>query len=299
MRHMIRPTALQLGPLIGARPSWLGWRAPRWIARLAPYTYHAFLLILIPLALYLDSRTRSIEQQDLLGVGAFVILVVSTRFSPPSERRQVWIMVGVATCVEVWSSLIWGVYRYRLGNVPLFVPWGHGLVYLFALRAARTPLLQNHSIAAKRLAFGAATAWAIYGLSVEPLLFGRLDVLGAMWWPVMAWFMKKPSAPIFAAAFLVTSVLELVGTSYGTWAWQIYAPISHIPSGNPPSVISAGYCVMDFVSLQIAAALPAGPLLSRLRRQNLRLGALRRPSLAPASAEALTYDTLADGLSQR
>jgi hypothetical protein len=229
------------------------------------------LLALIPTAFYLDARTSSIMQQDLLGIAAFIILFVSTRFSTRAERRQVWIMVGVATCVEVWSSIIWGVYRYRFGNVPLFVPWGHGLVYLFALRAARTPLLTTHAVAAKRIAFVGATLWAMYGLTVEPLFLGRLDVLGALWWPIFAWFMRKPSAPIFAAAFFITGILEIVGTSFGTWAWQVYAPISHIPSGNPPSVISAGYCVMDYLSLQIAAALPAVPLIAILSRIRPRI----------------------------
>jgi hypothetical protein len=229
------------------------------------------LLALIPTAFYLDARTKTIMQQNLLGVGALIILFVSTRFSSRAERRQVWIMVGVATCVEVWSSIIWGVYRYRFGNVPLFVPWGHGLVYLFALRAARTPLLTKHATATKRIAFVGATLWAVYGVTVEPLFLGRLDVLGALWWPIFVWFMRKPSAPIFAAAFFITGILEIVGTGFGTWAWQVYAPISHIPSGNPPSVISAGYCVMDYISLQIAAALPAVPLIALLPRIRLRI----------------------------
>lgn len=233
---------------------------------LTPYWYHIMLLALIPTAFFLDIHTQNIMQQNALGVCSFVILFIATRFSPPRERRQVWVMVGIATCVEVWSSIIWGIYRYRFGNLPLFVPWGHGLVYLFALRAARTPLLLKHGTAAKRLALLGATAWAAYGLTVEPLFFGRMDVMGALWWPIFVWFMRKPSAPIFAAAFFVTSILELVGTHTGNWTWQTYAPMTHIPTGNPPSVISAGYCLMDFVALQIAAALPARTLRTRVPR---------------------------------
>ena len=36
----------------------------------------------------------------------------------------------VATCAEVVGSIIWGVYTYRLENLPSFVPPCHGLVYL-------------------------------------------------------------------------------------------------------------------------------------------------------------------------
>lgn len=243
---------------------WARSEAP--LGRFSPYTYLAFLLFLIPLAFVLDVHTTTIGQQNILGVSAWLILWAATRFSPPTERRQVWIMVAVATCVEVWSSIIWGIYRYRFGNLPMFVPPGHGMVYLFALRAARTPFVLKHRDAVRRVATGCATAWAVFGVTIEPLFFHRLDILGIMWWPLFVWFMRKPSAPIYACAFFVTSVLELWGTNLGNWAWQLSAPISHIPTGNPPSVISAGYCLMDFTSIWIASSLPApGMLMRRLR----------------------------------
>ena len=34
------------------------------------------------------------------------------------------------------GSLIWGVYHYRLHNLPMFVPPAHGLVYLAGLSLA-------------------------------------------------------------------------------------------------------------------------------------------------------------------
>lgn len=232
--------------------------------RCTPYWYNVFLLGLIPIALGADVRTSSVWQQHLLGVGAWIILFAATRFSPTTERRQVWIMVAVSTCVEVWSSVVWGIYRYRYHNVPMFVPPGHGLVYLFALRAARTPLLLKHGKWAKNASLAVATGWMLFGLTVEPLFLHRLDVTGALFWPLFIWFMRKPSAPIYAAAFFITSYLELFGTNFGNWTWQVLAPVSHIPSGNPPSVISAGYCVMDFTSIAIAAKLGSRPVLARL-----------------------------------
>lgn len=228
---------------------------------LHPYWYQIMLLLIIPVAFWLDARTTSIAQQNILGACAWLLLIASMRFSAPVERRQVWIMVLVASAVEVWSSIVWGIYRYRFGNVPMFVPPGHGLVYLWALRTARTPLLLKYPRQAKWFGLIGATTWAVYGLTIEPWVFGRLDLTGAMFWPLFVWFMRKPSAPVYASAFFVTSVLELVGTSFGTWRWQVFAPVSHIPTGNPPSVISAGYCVMDYTSLRLAAMLPASGLL--------------------------------------
>ena len=42
----------------------------------------------------------------------------------------------VATCAEVVGSIIWGVYTYRLENLPSFVPPCHGLVYLAGVSLA-------------------------------------------------------------------------------------------------------------------------------------------------------------------
>ena len=243
------------------------------LGRILPYTYLYFLLALIPIAFFADVHTSSVLQQHVLGVFAWLILVGATRFSPPTERRQVWIMVAVASAVEVWSSLVWGIYRYRYDNVPMFVPPGHGLVYLFALRSARTPLLLRYGKEFSRIALVGATGWALFGLAVEPFLLGRLDLTGAMFFPIFVWFMRKPSAPIYAAAFFVTSYLELWGTGFGNWAWQVYAPVSHIPTGNPPSVIAAGYCVMDYMSLRLAAKVPEHGMWAII----LQRAGLRRP----------------------
>ena len=41
---------------------------------------------------------------------------------PPLLRAQALVVVVVATCAEVVGSIIWGVYTYRLENLPSFVP---------------------------------------------------------------------------------------------------------------------------------------------------------------------------------
>src|SRR5947209_10134472 len=84
---------------------------PRWqqttlgaaLEPVRPYWYQIMLLAVIPVAFWLDAHTSSIAQQNVLGACAWLLLILSMRLSPPAERRQVWIMVGVASAVEVWS----------------------------------------------------------------------------------------------------------------------------------------------------------------------------------------------------
>lgn len=235
------------------------------LSRLKPYTFNIALVAYAPILLYADTRVETLAQQHALGVLTFALLFLATRFSPPNERRQVWSMVGIATCVELFSSLVWGLYSYRWGNVPLFVPPGHGVLYLFALRAARTPLMVNHGRTVGYVALSCATLWAIGGLVVGSFT-GRPDVLGALFWPIFVWLMRKPSAAVYTASFFITSVLELLGTGFGNWTWAAAAPVTHLPAGNPPSVIAGGYCVLDLASAKAASFFPkARRLLSRLQ----------------------------------
>lgn len=231
------------------------------MSRLRPYRYQLFLLAYTPLGLFADAHVANVYQQDALGLLTFAVLIFVLRYSPPEQRLQVWLAVAIATCGELYFSLGVGLYRYRFDNVPLYVPAGHGLVYLFALTSAATPLM----LARRRLLVGAAlvlaSGWALLGLTLLPLLTGRLDMTGALLWPLFAYFtLRSRKAPVYAAAFLMTSVLELFGTGFQNWTWQAIAPISHLHQGNPPSVIAGAYCVLDATVIRLA------PLFSRIPR---------------------------------
>ena len=228
-----------------------------------PYAFHIALALYWPILLYADTQIQTLTQQYALGLFTFAFLFVATRFSPRTERRQVWLMVGIATCVELFLSLVWGLYQYRWGNVPLFVPPGHGLLYLFALRATRTPLMIDRGRSVKHVALACATLWAVGGLTVGPLFLGRVDAFGALFLPIFVVLMRRPRALVYAASFFIAVELELVGTGLGNWAWATAAPVIDLPAGNPPSVIAGGYCLLDAVVSKAASYLPAGLLLAR------------------------------------
>jgi len=229
------------------------------LERFKPYWLHAYVMVFTALGLFGDSRITSLWQQDLLGLLSFAALFLAALKVPPALRVQVWICVGVATGYEVFGSLIWGIYHYRMHNLPLYVPAGHGIVYLFGLLAAQTPLIQRHGRRVAYTVLGAATAWAMLGVTVMPAFTGRVDVQGAMWLPYLAWFLlRSPRWPVFAAIFVIVAELEICGTAFGDWYWVPYAPWTHIPSGNPPSVVAGGYCVIDATVLVLTWAYRVG-----------------------------------------
>ena len=95
----------------------------------------------LSVVLWLDraSAGGGLAQQRLLGVATWLVLLVALRRVSPMVRAQTAVVVVFATVVEYVFSPTLEVYLYRFDNVPMYVPPGHGLVYLsaYALGHAR------------------------------------------------------------------------------------------------------------------------------------------------------------------
>jgi hypothetical protein len=198
--------------------------------------------------LRLDVATNA-QQQFALGLTAWAFLAVALRDSPPRERLQVLTMVGVATICECIGSILWGAYRYRLGNLPIYVPAGHGLFYLTALRVAELPLLRRHERTVIAAVFIGAVALLAGNLFTLPLP----DLLGLVTFAVFVRFIVRGRYPLlYAVSFAMTMALEFYGTALGIWTWVPILPLLGLPAANPPAGIGAGYCAMDGLARRLA-----------------------------------------------
>jgi len=201
----------------------------------------------IALALPLD-REGDAVRQSFLGLSAWLFLAIALALQPRELRVQVLVLVAVATVLEIVGSIVWGAYRYRLDNLPLYVPAGHGLFYLSALRASSLPLVQRHARAIVIAVTAGATLYMLRNLVVPPLP----DLLGFVTWAIFLRFIFRGTAPLlYAVGFAMTSLLELYGTGLGIWAWQPVLPLFMIPAANPPSGVGAGYAAMDALTRRI------------------------------------------------
>src|SRR5207245_8881492 len=118
-----------------------------------------------------------------------------------------------------------------------------------------TPGVTKYGRRVARLLVASSSVWVVAGFILLPLIPGRVDLQGALCLPVFAWFvLRSPRWPLFAAIFIATGELEIFGTAFGNWFWLPFAPWTHVPSGNPPSVIAGGYCVIDASVLLVMRA---------------------------------------------
>jgi hypothetical protein len=198
-------------------------------------------------ALLAVDTQASLHEQFVLGALTWIALVVAARPLPVERRAQVAVVICAATVAEVTGSIIWGVYTYRLHNLPTFVPPAHGLVFIAGL--SLSDALRRHSRTLVAVAAVAATAWGVLGLTVLP----RTDAAGALGVPLLLAFLWRSRArAAYAGVFLVVACLELYGTAIGTWRWAETLPGLGIPDGNPPSGVASGYVWFDVMALLIA-----------------------------------------------
>jgi hypothetical protein len=221
--------------------------------------------------------------QLALGVVTASVLAFLLSLHPPAVRLQTLAVVAIATLGEVVGSIVWGVYTYRLDNLPAFVPPGHGLVYLggvalAALAARRPSLLLLAAIAG-------STLWMLLGLSVLP----STDVSGAMGCTFLVLVLLVSRRPVYAGVFVVVAALEIYGTALGTWTWNGVVPGLGIPQGNPPSGAASGYVVFDVLALSLVAALGTAAASLQSKKKRSDSGTTRVPAtISPRASSTLS-----------
>ena len=208
-------------------------------------------------------------RQLVLGGATWGVLVVLLRRETPLVRAQTLVVVALATCVEYTFSPLLQAYTYRIGTVPLFVPPGHGLVYLAALTLGRSALVGRFRRPLVVLTVLAGGAWAAAGLLDSAArrqarrarrLLVRLPagIPGAGARTGGSTSGRSSSCPTSSSS----------GTALGTWAWAPTDPVLHVlGQGNPPSGAAGGYGWFDLWALLLAPWLLADlcALCRRLR----------------------------------
>jgi hypothetical protein len=216
-----------------------------------PFAFTLAMLAYVGLAFVVEPFVGR-SGEIAIGLVTWLVLLAAVRPSSPAERAQVAAVVLIASAGEVLGSLILGLYEYRRGGIPAFVPPGHGLVYLAGLRLAQTPQIRAHARATVRIAIAATIGWALGGLFFGP----RPDAAGALAAAALVAFLVRGREPtLFACMLFFVAVLELYGTAMGTWQWAPHWPGLHIPQANPPSGVAAGYCAFDALALRLGPRL--------------------------------------------
>ncbi|MCW5605153.1 MAG: hypothetical protein KIT18_11480, partial [Burkholderiales bacterium] len=90
---------------------------------------------MIGLGLVFDQRVE-FWGQTLTNFAAWSLFLYWLRQGDDETRIRLLACMIYASAGEVFLSLVWGLYEYRLGNIPLFVPPGHALLFMLGVIVA-------------------------------------------------------------------------------------------------------------------------------------------------------------------
>lgn len=218
------------------------------------YVIAAFTIVCVAVCMLCEA-SANLQLQYALGFIALACLIGFLRVENREVRMQVLVAVAFTTIGEYVASVCMGGYIYRFENVPAYVPFGHGMVYLTSIALARSGLFLRHARAIATTVVLLGCAWSIWGISGYA---DHGDSGGALLFCAFLICLFKGRSPlVYLAAFFITTWLEILGTAAGAWKWADVDPVFGLSQGNPPSGVAVWYCLVD------AVALSGGPLLSR------------------------------------
>jgi len=178
--------------------------------------------------------------QLAIGAAVWALFLGLVAPLPAAERHLYLACVAIATAGELFLSLVWGLYTYRLGNVPMFVPPGHALMLMLGFS-----LTQRMPEKAAIAILGGAGAYTLLAAA------SGLDTLAVPLYLMLAVSVLSLPAHtrLFASSFVLTLTLELYGTRLGNWSWDREVPWVGLVTTNPPAIAGAFYCTLHALAI--------------------------------------------------
>ena len=208
------------------------------------------LFLFLSTGLYLDSYYFvDVTPNGQWFANAVMFVVTFIVFSQVTKRckEQMISAILIGIVGEYLFSIILGMYTYRLGNVPHYVPPGHALVYIAVLYFSKASAILKHTNLLQKFLSIFIIIYATVFLIFKFDVFGFIMTLATLFI-----LRNKPKERLFYLTMYVTiAFLEIVGTNYMCWKWPPIAwnVFEFLPSANPPSGISFFYFLLDLGTL--------------------------------------------------
>lgn len=209
---------------------------------------YLFLYIFFGLILDTPYVASIFPQSQLVALVVLIVgfLIIYFRVSKRVREQMIYAVI-IGFVGEHLFSIGLGMYTYRLGNVPLYIPFGHAVVLVAVVYFCKESMVRAN----KKILEKAFTIFIlVYSLSFLVL---ANDIFGFVMSLLVIFLLRnKPRERLFyLAMYIAVAFLEIIGTTYGCWFWPetAFDSIPFLKSANPPSGISLFYFLLDLGSL--------------------------------------------------
>jgi hypothetical protein len=194
-----------------------------WLSFLFPvFTIVALAIDSVPfLNAYFDGR----QLTNTLAICYFLLIYY---YSGSNLRKLMVIMVFLSYLGEVIFCKLLGMYTYRTPSIPLYVPFGHSIVYASGFIIAHTAFALKWDA---RLLVAFSISFALLFLSAGFFLNDQFTLLfGGLFFLLLR---RKRWENMYFFIAICVIIIELVGTYFQCWGWtpKIFG---YIPTVNPP-----------------------------------------------------------------
>jgi hypothetical protein len=170
---------------------------------------------------YFDGRSIT----NVLGIFYFFLFFY---FADSHLRRLMFVMVFLSYIGELIFCTLLGMYQYRTDAIPLYVPFGHAIVYASGYVFAHTEwAVRNDKVLKRYFVIGFGLLFLSVGFFLNDwfsLLFGVCFFL---------LLKRKRWQNLYYFIALCVIYIELLGTYFQCWAW-VPETFDAIPTANPP-----------------------------------------------------------------
>lgn len=162
-------------------------------------------------------------------------------------RRLMFIMVFLSYIGELIFCKLLGMYSYRTPNIPLYVPFGHAIVYASGFVLAETSFFKKNDIKLKTIfLLSFAFLFLVVGFALNDVFS---LIFGALFFILMR---RKKWQNVYYSIALCVIFIELVGTYFKCWTW-VPKTFNVIPAINPPMGAVFFYAGGDVILAKIVS----------------------------------------------
>lgn len=161
----------------------------------------------------------------ILSISYFSFFFIS---ATSSLRKLMFVMVFLSYLGELIFCELLEMYAYRNDGIPLYVPFGHAIVYASGYVLAETSFFIKNEIRLKKIFL---LSFVLLFLGVGIFLNDVFSLIfGTLFFVLMR---RKKWQNVYYAIALCVIFIELAGTFFKCWTW-VPKTFGIIPAVNPP-----------------------------------------------------------------
>lgn len=212
---------------------------------------NVFAILFFPLtilALYFDGtffEELFFDGRLITNIMTISFLVMLYLVSDSYMRKLLLVMVPLSFIGELIFSEYFELYEYKTSFIPIYVPFGHSVLYISGCILAKSNVIQDNQRILKKIFH---TFFALLFLAVGLFLNDYLTLIFGVLFFIL---LKRKDWDIkYSVIALCVIIIELSGTYFQCWKWGPLA-FGYIPTINPPMGALALYLGGDGLLVKI------------------------------------------------